>query len=68
MRRPSAANPNDDKSGQRVPNGVRREPGPVIAASLHQHAGKDWSEKTTNIAEGTEETQAACCGRAAQEG
>jgi len=68
MRRPSAANRNDDKRGQRVPNGVRREPGPVIAASLHQQAGKGWSEKPTDIAEGAEETQAACCRCAAQKG
>ena len=68
MRRQSAANRNDDKRGQRKPNGVRRETGPVITASLHQHAGKGWSEKTTKIAEGTEETEATSCRRAAQEG
>lgn len=68
MQRQSAANRNDDKRGQRISNGVRREPGPVIAASLHQHAGKGWSKKTADIAKGTEQTQAARCRRAAQEG
>ena len=68
MRRQGAANRNDDERRQRIPNSVRREPSPVIAASLHQHAGEGRPEKPTDIAEGAEETQASRCRRTAQEG
>ena len=40
-RRQRAANGDDDERGHRISNGIRREPGPVIAASLHQHADED---------------------------